>query len=157
MRAAPMNPAADLDHLLRRLEPATPDNRAWRLRFGLACAERVAHLLEAPEVLDGLARFRAALERGSDDPELDRLAETLPVLAQRHPGSRLLDGVGHAAVSASYTCAMAVRGQARQAAEYAAYAMVYGQGGYGATSDVASFAPEHAWQLARLRELLAPS
>ena len=44
--------------------------------------------------------------------------------------------------------------QPRQAAEYAAYAAVYRHGGYGATSDPESFAPEWEWQAAQLMKLL---
>ena len=84
-------------------------------------------------------------------------------LARRLPGGHqggdvfgvVLDGVGHAAVSATYACAKAMEGKARQTAEYAAYAMVYGEGGYGATSDPSAFEPEYKWQAAKLRELLS--
>ena len=42
------------------------------------------------------------------------------------------------------TCAVAnaLAGKALQAAEYAAYSAVYGQGGYGAASERESFEPE---------------
>ena len=40
------------------------------------------------------------------------------------------------------------------AAEYAAYAAVYGQGGYGATSEPSSFVPEYQWQATQLKTLL---
>ncbi|MEI7430846.1 MAG: hypothetical protein WCL27_10350 [Betaproteobacteria bacterium] len=76
-------------------------------------------------------------------------------LANRHQGSKSLDGVGHAAVSATYACAKAIAGCARQAAEYSAYAVVYGQGGYGATSDLTAYEPEFAWQEQQLKTLLA--
>ena len=48
-------------------------------------------------------------------------------------------------------------GKARQAAEYAAYAAVYGQGGYGAVSDRESFEPEFQWQAACLASLAGQS
>jgi hypothetical protein len=70
-----------------------------------------------------------------------------------HPGSRSLDGSGHAAVSASYAVANALAGKALQAADYAAYAAVYGGGGYGAVADRASFEPEFAWQVDCLARL----
>jgi hypothetical protein len=68
-------------------------------------------------------------------------------LANSHSGSRSIDGCGHAAVSAAYAVANALAGKALAAADYAAYAAVYGQGGYGAVADLESFAPEHAWQV----------
>ena len=82
-----------------------------------------------------------------------RAADTVAALAHSHPGSRSLDGVGHAAVSASGAVAHALAGRAVQAADYAVYAIVYGEGGYGATSDPASFEPERAWQRECLRRL----
>lgn len=56
-------------------------------------------------------------------------------------------------MSATYAVANALAGRAIVCADYAAYAMVYGSGGYGATSDPESFAPEKAWQSAKLGEL----
>ncbi len=143
----------DLDHLLRQLEPASPGNLALRLAFGLRCADRVAHLLEAPQAIACLDRFRAAVD-ADPAPDLSALATEADAVANHHQGSRSLDGVGHAAVSATYACAKAIAGRARQAAEYAAYAIVYGEGGYGATTDPESFVPEYAWQAAQLRALL---
>ena len=51
----------DLDRLLSHLAPATPENLALRLRFGLACCDRVQHLLEDPQVQACVAEFRALL------------------------------------------------------------------------------------------------
>ena len=143
-----------LDRLLQRLEPASEGNLAVRLRFGLACVQRVAHLLEQPAALACLQALEQAVECGATDDGLAALAARADEMASRHPGSRSLDGVGHAAVSATYACAKAIAGRARQAAEYAAYAAVYGQGGYGATSDPSSFDPEDEWQAAQLERLL---
>ena len=66
---------------------------------------------------------------------------------------RLRYAFGHAAVSATYAVARAVAGKALQAVDYAAYAAVYGQGGYGAVADRESFEPEHAWQVDCLASL----
>lgn len=144
----------ELEDLLRHTEPPTPANAALRLRFGLACARRVERLLEDPAVEDCLREFAARLDAGADEAALAPLAERAGGLANRHPGSRSLDGVGHAAVSATYACAKAIAGRARQAAAYAAYAAVYGDGGYGATTQPEAFLPEHEWQAAQLRALL---
>lgn len=146
----------ELDRLLCRLEPASDDNLPLRLQFGLRCVERVAHLMEQDEALACLQAFKQAVEQG-DGGRLPALGAQADRVAQHHQGSKSLDGVGHAAVSATYACAKAIAGKARQAAEYAAYAAVYGQGGYGATSDPAAFQPEYAWQAGQLRQLLASS
>jgi hypothetical protein len=145
----------ELDRLLRELEPPSGANEPARLAFGLACIERVAHLLEEPAALSCLAAFRQGVRAGAGADVLSALAAQAEDVANRHPGSRSLDGVGHAAVSATYATARAIAGRARQAAEYAAYAAVYGQGGYGATSDVESFVPEYEWQAKALGEILA--
>ena len=145
----------DLDSLRRQLEPSTALNLRLRLQFALACVQRVAHLLEDPDVIACLEAFEDLLQRQAPEAEFAALAARADGLANRHQGSRSLDGVGHAAVSATYACAKAIAGRARQAAEYAAYAAVYGQGGYGATSDPESFVPEYQWQASRLESLLA--
>jgi len=144
-----------LDRLARELALEQPAHEALRLRFGLACAQRVRHLLEDAEViacLDVLAQHAAGL---ASRAELEAAAAQAAALANHHPGSRSLDGVGHAAVSASYAVANALAGRALRAAEYAAYATVYGEGGYGAVQQRESFQPEMDWQLACLRQLAA--
>ena len=145
----------DLSTELKAIEAQNADPERLRLAFGHACVERVRHFLEDPEAikcLDVLVKYL------SDEVDRDALssAATLAVsLANHHQGSRSLDGVGHAAVSASYAVANALAGRATQAADYAAYAVVYGGGGYGAVSDPESFVPEKSWQLAKLYELAA--
>jgi hypothetical protein len=145
----------ELDQLLRALEPASDENLNERLKFGLLCAARVAHLLEQSEVLACLEALRVIVNDPGVRDKLPELVARSDELANRHQGSRSLDGVGHAAVSATYACAKAIAGRARQAAEYAAYAAVYGQGGYGATSDPTAFEPEFEWQAQQLQALLA--
>jgi hypothetical protein len=121
--------STELDRLLSALEPASPANADERLQFGLLCVERVAHLLEQAEVVACLEAFRSIVKGKYPSSELPELAARANDLANHHQGSRSLDGVGHAAVSATYACAKAIAGKARQAAEYAAYAAVYGQRG----------------------------
>ena len=75
-------------------------------------------------------------------------------LANKHQGSESIDGCGHAAVSATYAIANALAGKACQAAEYAAYAVVYGRGGSGAVADRESFEPEFQWQVACLSSMV---
>jgi hypothetical protein len=143
----------DLDRIVGQVGLDAPANDRLRLEFGYACAHRVQHFLEEPAVVDCLLGLGQYLAGTVDRTELDRLAEQAALLARHHEGSKSLDGSGHAAVSASYAVANALAGKARQAAEYAAYAAVYGQGGYGAVSDRESFEPELQWQAACLASL----
>jgi hypothetical protein len=144
-----------LDRLARDIALDAPAQQGLRWRFGLACVQRVRYLLEDAAVvacLDTLDRFAAG---HATRAELDAAAAEAAALASHHPGSRSLDGVGHAAVSASYAVANALAGRALRAAEYAAYATVYGEGGYGAVQQRESFQPEFDWQAETLRRLAA--
>ena len=143
----------DISAELKHLESQVLDPDRLRLAFAHACAERVRHLLEDAEVLRCLEVLADYLSGHVDHGALTQAAAVATSLANRHQGSRSLDGVGHAAVSASYAVANALAGRAAQAAEYAAYAAVYGGGGYGAVSDPESFVPEREWQSAKLHEL----
>lgn len=82
-----------------------------------------------------------------------RFAAEAARLANHHQGSKSIDGCGHAAVSATYAVAKAVEGKALEAASYAAYAVVYAQGGSAAVADHESFEPEFGWQLSALASL----
>lgn len=144
-----------LDRLARELALDAPAQEALRLRFGLACVQRVRHLLEDSAVVACLDTLARHLDGQASRAELDAGATEAARLANHHPGSRSLDGVGHAAVSASYAVANALAGRALRAAEYAAYATVYGEGGYGAVQQRESFQPEFDWQLDCLRRLTA--
>ncbi|UUX96957.1 hypothetical protein [Aquabacterium sp. J223] len=149
-----------LDRLAKQLDLGAPSQERLRLAFGHACTLRVKHLLEEPAVLACLAALGQYLDGTLPRAELEATATTAMRLANHHQGSKSIDGCGHAAVSATYAVANALCGKAVQAAEYAAYASVYGQGGYGAVADPASFQPEFAWQvdcLARLAAQHAPA
>lgn len=148
-----MNPA--LDTLATQLGLEAPAREHLRLAFGHACALRVQHLLEDPEAIECLRGLGHYLDGAIDHAQLEALAAQAAALANRHPGSRSIDGVGHAAVSATYAVANALAGKAMRAADYAAYAAVYGQGGYGAVADRESFQPEFAWQAEKLAALAA--
>jgi pimeloyl-ACP methyl ester carboxylesterase len=142
-----------LSSMLKDCEARSSRPEELKLAFAHECVERVRHLLEDEAVVRCLDTLGAYLQGKADRAALDRAAAEASVLAHRHQGSRSLDGVGHAAVSASYAVANALAGQAVQAADYAAYAIVYGEGGYGAVSDPESFVPEKSWQRARLEAL----
>ncbi len=125
-----------------------------RLAFGLACANRVRHLLEQPRAVELLDVLQAFVEGRADYAALQVAAAEAAHVANHHRGSRSIDGTGHSAVSATYAVAAALAGKALDAAEYAAYSTVYGYGGY-AVSDPDSFAPEYGWQVSALESLLA--
>lgn len=136
-----------LERLAAEIALSDTDNELLRLEFGYACALRVKHLLEDPEVercLTGLGNY---LSGRSDRGSLKALVTESARLANHHQGSRSIDGCGHAAVSATYAVAKAIEGKALEAASYAAYAVVYGQGGYGAVAERESFEPEFEWQV----------
>lgn len=143
----------DLAAELKELEARVSDPDRLRFAFGYACAERVRQMLEDTEVCQCLDVLAGYLNGRVGRDALMQAAALAASLANRHQGSRSLDGVGHAAVSASYAVANAVAGRAAQAADYAAYAAVYGGGGYGAVADPDSFVPERQWQSACLQEL----
>lgn len=126
---------------------------ALKFAFAFECVGRVRHLLEDEGVLRCLGVLEMYLDGGADLLTLEDAAAEAAALASRHQGSRSLDGVGHAAVSASYAVANALAGQCAQAADYAAYAAVYGEGGYGAVCDPESFVAERNWQLATIERL----
>jgi hypothetical protein len=142
-----------LDRLARDLGLAGPEHAHLRYAFAHACVTRVRHLLEDARVaacLDGLGAWLAG---ECDDARREALAAEAAALANHHPGSRSIDGCGHAAVSATYAVARALAGGALQAADYAAYATVYAQGGAAAVTDRDSFEPEFRWQAACLAQL----
>lgn len=147
-------PNEQLSQALRTLESTCTDSRAIQFAFSLECVRRVEHFLEDRDVAHCLDTLKAYVGGRASLRELENAATEAAALANRHQGSRSLDGVGHAAVSASFAVMHALSGKPLQAAEYAAYAAVYGSGGYGATSDRESFLPEHAWQLATLERLV---
>ena len=142
-----------LDRLAKEIALADPDHERLRLEFGYVCATRVKHLLEEPEVEQCLLGLGAYLAGTGDRQSLRKLAAEAARLANHHQGSRSIDGCGHAAVSATYAVAKAVEGKALEAASYAAYAVVYAQGGSAAVADHESFESEFEWQLSALLSL----
>jgi len=142
-----------LDRLAKDIALADPGHERLRLEFGYACATRVKHLLEEPEVEQCLLGLGAYLAGTGDRESLMRFAAEAARLANHHQGSKSIDGCGHAAVSATYAVAKAVEGKALEAASYAAYAVVYAQGGSAAVADHESFEPEFGWQLSALASL----
>jgi hypothetical protein len=146
-----------MNHELARLitEAAVdgPAGEPLRLAFGLACVNRVRHLLEDPRAVECLDALQ---DRVGGRCEADRFAkarDAIAEIARGHRGSNSIDGTAHAAVSATFSVANALSGRALDAANYAAYATVYAYGGY-AISDPAAFAPEFEWQVEKWEELI---
>jgi hypothetical protein len=145
-----------MNHELSRLAASIhldePGQEALQLAFGLACAGRVQHLLEDPRAVDCLAQLQAFVDGKLERSALAQAAQEVAAVANSHRGSNSIDGAAHAAVSATYAVANALAGRALDAAGYAAYAAVYGYGGY-AVNDPSAFEGEFAWQVEKLREL----
>jgi hypothetical protein len=146
---------ADLEKLALEVGLSLPGNEAMRLAFAYACVARIEHLLEQTQVIACLHALGAYLEGKLDAAGFQQAQQEADRLANRHRGSKSIDGCGHAAVSASYAVANALNGRALQAASYAAYAMVYAEGGYAAVGDREAFAPPFAWQVEALRAIAA--
>jgi len=142
-----------LERLATELALNESANERLRLEFGYACVLRVKQFIEEPAVADCLFGLSQFLCGTIGRPHLEALATLASRLANQHQGSKSLDGAGHAAVSATYAVANALAGKALQAADYAAYAKVYGQGGYGAVAERESFEPEFQWQVEHLLSL----
>ena len=146
-----------LERIAKEVELASPSNKRLRLQFGYVCVQRVHHLLEEPAVIRCVEALGQHLYGTVDEATFACSVAEAACLATEHQGSRSIDGCGHAAVSASYAAANALAGRALQAAEYAAYAAVYGQGGYGAVAEMQSFEPEFLWQANCLASLARQS
>ena len=144
----------ELCDLAAALDLDAPANEPLRMRFGLACVRRVAHLLEDARALAGLEQFGQYV--AGEIVSIEGAAATLAQVARSHKGSGSIDGASHAAVSATYALANAMAGRSLQAASYCAYATVYAYGAY-AISDPASFEPELRWQLCELERLARTS
>lgn len=144
----------ELRRIARDVGLASPESADLRRALGLACAARIAHLLESAAVIDVLARAQAAVAQRASVQTWAALAASAAQLAQSHTGSRSIDGTAHAAVSATYCVAAAIAGRALEAADYAAYATVYAYAA-SAVSDPQAYREEHAWQVRALRALVA--
>lgn len=145
----------ELERLAADVGLLDPDNHALRWAFCYACAKRVRHLLEDPQVIACLNTLGRYVDGQADLHALAEAQQAADRLANSHRGSKSIDGCGHAAVSASYAVANAVNGRALQAASYAAYATVYADGGYGAVAEREAFEPEFQWQRELLKSLVA--
>jgi len=97
-----------LERLGEQLHLNDSRNERLRLAFGCACAMRVKHFLEDPEVEACLTGLGLYLDGAASHEQLLRFAGQASHLANRHQGSKSIDGCGHAAVSATYAVANAL-------------------------------------------------
>ena len=145
--------APELKQLADAIGLERDDKFALRIRFGITCIERVEHHLTDPRIVALLGIGKAYTRGECQRNALDAAAAEAAERARSHAGSGSIDGSGSAAVSTSHGLAAALRGDALQAAGYAAYAAVYAYSG-SAVLDVTAYAGEHRWQSATLRRLL---
>jgi hypothetical protein len=146
-----MNPP-ELMKLAEEFDFNSADQFKLRISFGVACMERVEHLLTDSSMIEMLAIGKAFVSGKSNERELEEAAVKASEVARSHPGSSSLDGAGSAAVSTSHGVAAALAGRALVAAEYAAYASVYSYASH-AVTDLTAYEDDHAWQVNKLREL----
>jgi len=142
----------ELIRLAREVGLDHGDQARLGIAFGVACIERVEHLLTDRTVIDSLSVGKAYIAGQCDERHLGEAATAAAAAARSHPGSSSLDGAGSAAVSTSHGVAAALAGRALAAAEYAAYASVYSYASH-AVTDLSAYQDEHRWQINKLREL----
>ena len=142
----------ELIQLSRNLELDREDKFKLRIAFGVACIERVEHLLTDHSLVECLSKGKAFLQLKCSVDDLSVAASKSSELARGHSGSNSIDGTGSAAVSTSHGVAAALAGNALIAAAYAAYASVYSYASHTVT-DISAYADEHAWQLTKLQTL----
>ena len=131
----------------------SPEMERTRYEFCFACASLVNHLLELDEALSAYQDFRLYLDGQLSQAEFENLQKSILSIANKHQGSKSLDGTKHSAVSATYALANAINGHAVAAAEYAAYSRIYGYGGY-AVGDLESYQEEYAEQVKISKNLI---
>jgi hypothetical protein len=105
------------------------------------------------EAISAYQDFKSYLEGKVTQVKFADLQKSIFSIANKHQGSKSLDGTKHSAVSATYALANAINGNAIAAAEYAAYSKTYGYGGY-AVSDLESYQEEYSEQVKILKRLL---
>jgi hypothetical protein len=144
---------AELRSFVKELGLNNPEMEAIRYKFCFACASRIAHLLELDEAIAAYKDFESYLNGDLDRAKFEALQKAILEIANKHTGSKSLDGTKHSAVSATYALANAINGNPVAAAEYAAYSKTYGYGGY-AVSDLESYQEEYVEQVKILKRLL---
>ena len=127
----------------RALAVDAPAQAGLALAFGVACVQRVRHLIVGQRALDALARPVEYVAEEADDEVLHKAAQVVADVAQSHPVSDLIDGAGSAMASATTGPTRALDGQPVDAAGYCAYAAFYAYLSSSVT-DPHAYADEHA-------------
>jgi len=146
-----MNPP-ELIQLAAKARLDSDDHFDLRVRFGVACIERVEHVLTDNDVVKTLLIGKDYVSGECGVTDLKKAAIRASELASSHAGSGSIDGAGSGAVSTSRGVAAALAGRALQAAGYAAYVSVYTYASY-AVTDQSAFESEFAWQISKLNSL----
>ena len=146
-----MNPP-ELTRFAEEIDLDSAGQFKLRISFGIACMERVEHLLTDGSMIEMLAIGKAFVSGKCNEHVLEEAAGKASEVARSHPGSSSLDGAGSAAVSTSHGVAAALAGRALVAAEYSAYASVYSHASH-AVTDLAAYEDDHTWQVNKLQEL----
>ncbi len=142
----------ELKKLAKTIDLDSEDNFEFRIKFGIACIQRVKGLLTDDQIIEALAIGERYIQEECSRSELDNAAASAARNAQSHAGSGSLDGSGNAAVSVSRGVAAALNGRALEASAYATYVSVYSYSA-SAVTDLSAYAPEQKWQIAKLGEL----
>jgi len=125
-----------------------------RVVYALDCVEWAKPLIEDSRMSDALSAGHQFVSGEMDFLALQRVANEAKMIALSHPAHGTIDSTHHATVSASFGVARALAGDAWNAAEYAAYALVYAQS-ESAVMDPDSFVPLYNWQYSHLQIRLA--
>ena len=144
----------ELKQVARKANLDADDKFDLRVAFGIACIERVEHLLTDNTVVDALSVGKKFLAGACSRQALKEAAAKAAKASRSQSGTNSLDGAGSAAVSVSYGVAAALSGSALRASEYAAYASVYAYASH-AVTDQDAYKEEHGWQIRKLRYLAA--
>jgi len=144
----------ELIMLARKVNLNSDDNFDFRISFGVACMERVEHLLTDSLAVEDLSIGKAYVRGKCSKTSLKEAAASASKIARSHPGSNSIDGSGSAAVSTSHGVAAALAGRALLAADYAAYAGVYSYASH-AVIDISAYSEEHGWQIRKFKSLVA--
>jgi hypothetical protein len=144
---------SELHALVEKIGLTTPEMEITRFEFCFACASSINHLLELDEAISAYQDFKSYQEGKLTQVKFEDLQKSIFSIANKHQGSKSLDGTKHSAVSATYALANAINGNAVAAAEYAAYSKTYSYGGY-AVSDLENYQEEYIEQVKILKRLL---
>ena len=89
----------ELTRLAEEIKLDSADQFNLRISFGIACIERVEHLLTDGSMIEMLAIGKMSVSGKCNEIELEEAAGKASEVARSHPGSSSLDGAGYAGFS----------------------------------------------------------